>query len=417
MNITQFKGIVKSRKIINKTTVFIITFLLFQTYLFAQESRTSNKIKLVENNLYQSVDFKFDDDKPAIFNSEKTIRYNISERMAFHKVPSVSIAVINNGKVEWVKAYGYADIKGARLADIHTLYQAASLSKTLNAMLLFKFVEEGKLSLDKDIREYLKTWKISENEFSEGKTITLRNLLSHTGGFGTSGFAGYLKPENLPTINQILNGEYPTNSDTVKAIMPVNTNFSYSGGGTLISRKILDDNFSTNYDSLMNATLFEPLKLMESTFQQPLDEKKWKNFAHAYDDMIEYKSKYFIYPEQAPDGLWTTAGDMAKVVLSIQQSLNGNRNTVLSNRTVKEMTSPVLNTKDLACGTFIITKGSQKYFTHLGGNTGFQCIYIGSFIDGKGLVILTNSSNGGHPFIKELVNSVAKVYRWEGFIR
>lgn len=402
---------------IKKPTFLLVTFLLFQNYLFSQENRSNSKIKLVENNLYLSPDFKFDDDKPSVFNSEKTKRYTIAERMAFHKVPSVSIAVINNGKIEWVKAYGYADIKGTRLADIHTLYQAASLSKTINAMLLFKFVEQGKLSLDKDIREYLKTWKIPENEFSKGKTITLRNLLSHTGGFGTSGFAGYPKQENLPTINQILNGEYPANSDAVKTITPVNTNFSYSGGGTLVSRKIIDDNFSVNYDSLMNVHVFEPLNLTESTFGQPLDEEKWKNFALAYNDTSEYKSKYYIYPEQAPDGLWTTAGDMAKIVLSIQQSLVGNKNTFLNKNTVEEMTSPVLNTKAIACGTFILSKGSRKYFTHLGGNNGFQSIYIGSFIGGKGVVILTNASNGGHPFIKELVNSVAKVYKWEGFIR
>lgn len=61
-----------------------------------------------------------------------------------------------------------------------------------------------------------------DNEHSKGKTITLRNLLSHTAGLSTSGFMGYSKTDSLPTINQLLDGKRPANSGPVIPQLPPN---------------------------------------------------------------------------------------------------------------------------------------------------------------------------------------------------
>jgi CubicO group peptidase (beta-lactamase class C family) len=133
---------------------------------------------------------------------------------------------------------------------------------------------------------------------------------------------GYFQNDTLPTINEILDGKRPANSEPVRVIMPPNTTFKYSGGGTTIVRKILDDNVSSNYDSLLQKEVLLPLGMRHSSFSQPLH-SEWKNVATAYNgQMQEVKGKYKIYPEQAPDGLWTTAIDLAKFILSIQQSQN-----------------------------------------------------------------------------------------------
>ncbi len=230
---------------------------------FGQAKKEQSKIQTVENGLTET--------KQVVFADSITPKYNILDRMKFYNVPSVSIAVINNGKIEWAKAYGYADIEAKRLANTTTLYQAASISKSVNALGIMKLVQDGKLSLEKDIREYLKTWTFPDNGFSKGKAITLKNLLSHTAGLSTSGFMGYARTDTIPSINQILDGERPANSETVKPILPPNTQFKYSGGGTTISRKILNDNVSSNYDSLMQAIVLKPLKMTNSTFSQPLN--------------------------------------------------------------------------------------------------------------------------------------------------
>ncbi len=373
---------------------------------FGQAKKEQSKIQTVENGLTET--------KQVVFADSITPKYNILDRMKFYNVPSVSIAVINNGKIEWAKAYGYADIEAKRLANTTTLYQAASISKSVNALGIMKLVQDGKLSLEKDIREYLKTWTFPDNGFSKGKAITLKNLLSHTAGLSTSGFMGYARTDTIPSINQILDGERPANSETVKPILPPNTQFKYSGGGTTISRKILNDNVSSNYDSLMQAIVLKPLKMTNSTFSQPLN-SQYKNFAFAYNESMQaLKGNFNIYPEQAPDGLWTTATDLAKFVISIQQSLKNNRTSLLKQNVAKKMLTPVLSSSDVALGTSIQEKGDEKYFTHSGANLGYRTVYYGSLTTGNGIVVLTNSDNG-KALIDEILNSVAIVYKWKGF--
>lgn len=352
-------------------------------------------------------------DTKIVFADSVVPKFSISDRMKFYKVPSVSIAVINNGCVEWAKAYGLADVSEQRKADVNTLYQAASLSKSINALCVMKLVEDGKLSLEKDIREYLKTWTFPDNEFSKGKVITLKNLLSHTAGLSTSGFRGYPIGSTLPTLNEILDGKSPANSEAVRPILPPSAQLRYSGGGTTVIRKILEDNVASNFDSLLQKTVFQPLEMSNSSFAQPLC-PKWKNFAVAYNgQMLEINGKYYLYPELAPDGLWTTATDFAKFILSIQQSLDG-KSGLLKKETAVEILTPVLDSSNSALGVFIEEIGGKKYFTHSGGNFGFRSGYYGGISTGSDVVIFTNSENG-QPLINEIINSVATAYNWKGF--
>ena len=98
---------------------------------------------------------------PVLLKGEKP--WTLEERMRFHKVPAVSIAVFGSGKILWAKAYGSADADALTPATDATLFQAASVSKPVSAMAALKKVEQGKLALDRNINEYLKSWKLPEN--------------------------------------------------------------------------------------------------------------------------------------------------------------------------------------------------------------------------------------------------------------
>jgi len=106
--------------------------------------------------------------------------WSIAERMKFYKVPALSIAVIKDFKIEWAKAYGVTDLETGEPATTETLFQAGSISKSVNATVLMKKVEQGRISLDEDINHELTSWKLPDNEFTATKKVTLRNLLSHT---------------------------------------------------------------------------------------------------------------------------------------------------------------------------------------------------------------------------------------------
>ena len=365
-----------------------------------------NKLAAVENSLKEVREFIFED---SIYRT-----YNIADRMKFYKVPSVSISVINDGKIEWTRTYGFADVANGRKPDVHTLYQVASISKSVNGYGIMRLVQQGKLSLIQDIRSYLKTWPFPENEFSQAKPITLKNLLSHTAGLSVHGFIGYSSSDTIPTINQILNGERPANNKPVRPIYVPGEHFEYSGGGSMVVMKIIEDNISGNYDSIMQALVLGPLGMTNSTFSQPLS-SRYRNYAYGYDkDMKVLKGNYYIYPEQAAGGLWSTSADIAKFVVAIQKDLKGDPKAIVNKPLADEMLTPVLD--NYALGFGIVEKGGGKYFWHEGESYGYNSIYYGSFTTGKGAVILTNAfPSNGHPFIQELLNSVAIVYDWKGF--
>src|SRR6478735_3059250 len=144
-----------------KGLIFISLFTQAWLLGFGQTRSEQLRIKAVENGLTET--------RPVVFADSIIPKYSIADRMRFYKVPSVSIAVINNGSIVWAKAYGYADEGTRQPANTGTLYQAASISKSVNALGIMKLVQDGTLSLEKDIREYLKTWTFPDNEFSKGK--------------------------------------------------------------------------------------------------------------------------------------------------------------------------------------------------------------------------------------------------------
>ena len=112
-----------------------------------------------------------------------------------------------------------------------TMFQAASLSKTVAAAVALVLVERDRLTLDHDINEHLTVWKLPAAPLAEGRPVTLRRLLAMTAGINVPGYLGYRPGSPLPSLVQILNGTPPANSVAVHIVEPPGTREIYSGGG------------------------------------------------------------------------------------------------------------------------------------------------------------------------------------------
>jgi len=132
--------------------------------------------------------------------------YSLRERMEYYNVPGVSIAVINNNELEWARGYGIADKRTGRKVDEWTIFRAGSISKSVTATAAMRMVETGDLELDRDVNQYLSTWSIPEDEHTKQNHVTLRHLLSHTGGVTEGAYRGYAPGEEAPDLVQILDG-------------------------------------------------------------------------------------------------------------------------------------------------------------------------------------------------------------------
>lgn len=381
---------------------FLLTFFI-QLNLIAQNAHTKKKIRLVEKSLIGPV------------QSEVPNKWTIKERMAHYKINGLSIAIVKDFKIEFVKGYGWSDEALKIPVTEKTLFQAGSVSKSLNAVAVLKLVQDKKLDLYEDINQYLTSWKFPYDSLAKNKKITVANLLSHTAGLNVSGFSGYTNNSKIPSIIQILDGKEPANSPAIRSVVEPNTRHEYSGGGTTISQLIVMDATRQPYDEFLNENVLKPLGMTRSTFSQPSIHSDKLLHATGYDETgKEYQGKFHIYPEQAAAGLWTTPSDLAKFIIEIQKAYQGKSNKILQPDMVKLMLTPHID-RQAALGVFINDLNGVKYFGHSGLTYGFQSQYYGSFEDGNGVVIMTNSVNDG--IIPEIVNSVAKVYQFKGLYR
>lgn len=391
-----------------KYFLFIIIYIcVISLSLNAQTKKypadVEEKIRLVENNLAGWVQTGNND------------RWTLAERMKKYNINGVSIAVIHNYKIEWTRGYGYADVSENRLVTENTLFQAASISKSLNGVGVLKLVQEKKLDLNTDINKYLLTWKFPYDEKSNNQLITLTNLLSHTAGLTIHGFPGYEKGEAFPTLPQVLDGQKPANTEAVRSSAEPGKSVNYSGGGVTISQMIVMDATHQPYDIFMKKNVLDPLGMTSSSYTQPPPEANRNILATGYTaDGKEIPGKFHIYPEQAAAGLWTNPVDLCRYIIETQLSYKGESAKVLTPEMTRLRLTPVL--EDAALGVFVNSRvtGSLKYFNHNGGNEGFQCTAIGCRDNGEGVVIMTNSDNGSLIY-EEIVNSIATIYNWKDY--
>lgn len=388
------------------TSIFLFLFFCIQTsFLLGQNNTTypkevQAKIKQFENNL-------------GLWVQIGNQHFTLADRMKSNHVNGVSIALIKDYKIEWAKAYGWADSAEQRPVTTSTLFQAGSISKSLNGVGILKLVQEGKLNLDSDINIYLKSWQFPYDSLSKGKKITIANLLSHTAGLTVHGFDGYEKGDTIPTLIQILNGEKPANSKAIRSMYEPSLKSQYSGGGTTISQLILQDVTGQPYDTYMWNNVLNPMGMSNSFYTQPPPAAKENILATGYNnDGAAVKRKYHIYPEQAAAGLWTNPTDLAKYIIETQLSLQGKSNKVLSPENTRLRLTPYIDSS-AALGVFIIKKGNEKYFNHDGSDEGFVAGYFGSMENGNGAVVMANTDNWS--LLSEVVNSLAAVYNWKDF--
>jgi len=293
----------------------------------------------------------------------------LPEAMAELHVPSVSFAVIDDDQIALASAYGDA-------ATPDTLYQAASLSKFVAAAGALRLVDQNKLALDEDVNAKLTSWKVPTNGFDQNHPVTLRGLLSMTGGIGVPGFMGYAAGASLPNLTQILYGVPPANSRPVKAIAEPGSGFAYSGGGYEIAEALMVDTTKTPFPQLMDELVLKPAGMERSTFAQPLprDLEMGAVKGH-FGDGKTLLGGWRVFPEHAAAGLWSTPTDLANLLILIGRAWRGQSGLFLQPETAREMLRPQ-NGGPYGLGAAIGEADGSLVVMKRGQNIGYQAYLI-----------------------------------------
>jgi CubicO group peptidase (beta-lactamase class C family) len=361
------------------------------------------RIRRVENGLLP----------PVVVKGQPLQTLKLEDRMRELKVPGVSVAVFANGRIEWTRGWGMADVAEGRRVEPDTRFQAASISKPVAAAAALALVTLGQMSLDEDINKYLTSWKLPANEFTAKGKVTLAHLLSHTGGLTVSGFRGYAADEDVPTLVQLLDGAKPANSAAIRVDIPVGSRWRYSGGGYSIVQLAIQNITKKPFADALRELVLEPVGMARSTFVQPLPAALRQKAATGYKSSGEpIAGRWHTYPEQAAAGLWTTPEDLARFAIAVQQMAAGtSAQPILSHAIAAQMLKARMD--DYGLGVGVTGVGPAAQFGHGGSNAGFRCQLIAFKDRASGVVVMTNSDRGG-AIVQEIVRGVAREYGWPG---
>lgn len=357
------------------------------------------RISRIENGLQSNLQIQYGDSRPIP-------TFNIEERMKELGIPGVSIAVMNNGVIEWAKAYGMADSSENRNVTTETLFQAGSISKPVAATRALQLAENGIINIDSNVNDYLSSWKLPDNKFTEKEKVTTRRMLNHSAGLTVWGFPGYANGDTIPSIAEILDGK--GNTDSVRVYKEPGESWQYSGGGYTIMQLMITDIEQKQFPEIMQEHVLDPLGMTSSTYANPLP-KKYHNLAATgyYNDGTAVKGKWHVYPEMAAAGLWTTPSQLVLWTKEIQQILQTQKDGLLKVETVNEML--IENRGNQGLGPYVL----EHTFGHGGADEGFRADLMAWKETPISVAMMSNSDNGSSIF-REIFLSIAQEYNLQG---
>lgn len=351
--------------------------------------------------------------QPAVqVRGRPVTRHSLVVEMAAHHVPSVSIAVVDHGRVVWAKAYGLADVASGRRATTRTLFQAGSISKPVAATGTMVLAQAHKLDLDAPANGQLTSWKIPDNALTKDHPVTPRQLWTHTAGTTVHGFPGYAVGAQVPTVVEVLEGKPPANTLPVVVEREPGTAWNYSGGGITIAQLMMTDVAREPFPALMRRLVFAPAGMRDSSYEQPLSAARAAEAATGYlQTGTPVQGRFHTYPEMAAAGLWTTPTDLAKWAIAVERAYEGSSTRLMSQASAREMLTPGLGNWGVGVG--LGGSADDFHFDHGGDDWGFKANLMAWPKGGRAVVAMANGDDG-MVVVVELMQAVAREYGWKG---
>jgi CubicO group peptidase (beta-lactamase class C family) len=322
-------------------------------------------------------------------------------------IAGASVLVMRGDTVLLQKGYGFADQKKRQPVDpAKTIFRLASISKLFTWTSVMQLVEQGKLDLDTDVNKYLDF----EIRPAFGKPITLRNLMTHTGGFEESSRDVILTdPKQEPTLREYLIHNQP------ERLFAPGTVPGYSNYGVGLAGYIVQRVSGEPYEQYVAEHIFNPLKMTGSTFYQPPQPGVTASPSEGYRGDTEKPPVGFELFNPAPAGaLSSTAPDMGRFARALLNggSLDGAQ--ILKPETLALMWTPQFRASDrmpAACmGFYQDWRDQVKWIGHEGDLIAFHSLFFMDPVSKTTLFISYNSAGGGAKPRPELIDMFTDRY-------
>ncbi|MBW1294712.1 serine hydrolase domain-containing protein [Aquimarina litoralis] len=304
----------------------------------------------------------------------------VKAKMKEYKIPGLSMAIINDGKVVYHKVEGYADLEKQLPITKQTIFEGASLSKPVFGFFVMTLVEDGLLDLDKPLHEYWEYPDIAHDE--RYKKITARMALSHRTGFQ--------------------NWREDDKDNILKIQFEPGTDFFYSGEGYQYLTQVLKHILNTDDAGLeveFQKRIGKPIGLDHTVYIQNTYTRKHK--AEPYDKdakWIDWKNDYWFKKENnifsAPASIHSESLDFSKWMIAVMNE------DILTEDSYKELLKPHSEVPydefdiSYSLGFTIPELPFTNIYLHGGNNEGFTSWFVLDTKKDWGFVIFTNSEYG-----------------------
>lgn len=337
--------------------------------------------------------------------------FSLAERMAHYRVPGISVAVIEGCRIVDARGFGFSAGGGPPISP-RTLFQAGSISKSVTAVAALRLVDRQQLSLDTDVRAFLRSWRLPESPLLSNAPVTLRRLLNHTAGLNAVSGKGYLPDAPVPTLLQILNGTPPANTARIRLERAPGSTWVYSGGGYYIAQALMTDVTGVPFPDLAERLVFRRAGMLESSFAQPLNARQARRAARAVGpDGSPLRGGWRVNPELAGGGLWSTPTDLARFAIAVAKAVRGERGALLSGENAGQLMTRGL--RNWGLGVDLGPTGGPRRFGHTGHTVGFVSEFVMYPESCQGAVVMTNADQGGW-LATEVLRAIGDAYSWPG---
>jgi CubicO group peptidase (beta-lactamase class C family) len=301
------------------------------------------------------------------------------------EVPAVAVAVIEGADVVWTRGFG------ACRAD--SVFEVASLTKTMVSLAVLSLVERGKVELDRAVNDYLERWRLSSTKF-DTDDVTVRRLLSHTAGLPV-GFPTERSAE-LPKLEALLDGE--TDFARAEIVHEPGSKFLYANPGYAVLELLIEEVTGTGFADAMRSLVFEPLGMRDTGFQD--DDSLIARNVEGFQRTGKPVDRILRYP-RAAGGVLSTASDIGRLLVAVSSPAGDGG--LLRAESLEEMR----RLDDASRGAFGLKDGGYSlglaqgrlpsgrvFVANNGSHENYNALMLAIPDQRTGFVVLTNSATG-----------------------
>jgi len=353
-------------------------------------------------------------EREEVRSASRLLEAWIETQMAYRGLPGLTLAVVHDQELVWVKGFGQADLDKKTPASPSTIYRIASISKLFTAVAVLQLRDQGKLKLDDPVEKYLPWFKV-KTPHADAQPITVRQLLMHTSGLPREAAFPYWTDFKFPSRKEMIDA-----LPAQEAVYPPDTQWKYSNLGLALAGEIVVAVSGQTFEDYVQKHIFDPLGMKSSSVSLPEAHKArlatgyGRRLPDGKREIRPFTDAQGIAPAA---GLATTAEDLARFVSLQFRDGPAGSSQILKGSTLREMHRVHWLLPDWKSGRglgfHIIHRDDGDLVGHGGWVAGYQSSVYFRPKDKVAVIALYNADDG-LPYPGSTDSVVDRTFQWVG---